>query len=51
MNTQITIILAAIAACGVSFLLGITWEKLNEIERRIDDEEREARGLHPSDLK
>jgi hypothetical protein len=52
MNTHTLEILAlTLAASGVSFLIGMTWEKISAFDREIEQQEREARGLQSPDLK
>ena len=52
MNTHTLEILAlTLAASGVSFQIGMTWEKISAIDREIEPQEREARGLPSPDLK
>jgi hypothetical protein len=52
MNTHtLEILILTLAASGVSFLIGMTWEKISAFDREIEAQEREARGLQSSDLK
>jgi hypothetical protein len=52
MNTHtLEILILTLAASGVSFLIGMTWEKISAFDREIEQQEREARGLQSSDLK